>query len=169
MWSVVALPNGVFRFAVAGVGANAGGKNTFFWLSDRSAAPSVGNSTPPGTFCYIGGAQSELGATATSYILTVGTTVTRPAEVLPLDWTAQAIPDGQANVLYTFADGSVKMIEQQIADGLSFVPVFNLSNYTIRSISILQTPAARSMTIGDRALRSTVLADIGSRVATIRN
>ena len=167
--SVVALPNGVFRFAVAGVGANAGGKNTFFWLSDRSAAPSVGNSTPPGTFCYIGGAQSELGATATSYILTVGTTVTRPAEVLPLDWTAQAIPDGQANVLYTFADGSVKMIEQQIADGLSFVPVFNLSNYTIRSISILQTPAARSMTIGDRALRSTVLADIGSRVATIRN
>lgn len=167
--AVVALPNGVFRFAVAGAGANAGGNNTFFWLSDRSAAPSVGNSTPPGTFCYIGGAQSELGAVATSYIPTVGTTITRPAEVLPLDWTSQAIPDGQANSLYTFADASVKMIEQQIADGLSFVPVFNLSNYTIRSISILQTPAARSMTIGDRALRSTVLTDIGSRVATIRN
>lgn len=167
--SVVALPNGVFRFAVAGNGANAGGNNTFFWLSDRSAAPSVGNSTPPGTFCYIGGAQSELGAVATSYIPTVGTTITRPGEELPLNWTAQAITDGQANVLYTFADASVKMIEQQIADGLSFVPVFNLSNYTIRSISILQTPAARSMTIGDRALRSTVLADIGSRVATIRN
>lgn len=172
--SLTIRPVGDGRYLVAGSGTSPSGDmgntNGQGWVLESLPASQLVQGIFAGdgmSGTLISDIQIEAGLSATSRILTTGAAATRPAETLSLDWTAQGISNGLANVLYTFADGSMQMIEQQIADGVSFVPVANLNNYTIRSVSILQTPASRTITLGDKAPRSATLVDTGSRSATI--
>lgn len=173
---VEALPDGVFRVWATFVRPSSG-TYVFFWLSTATTASgggginhqNNGRQTTGTEWGYAGGAMLEDGDKVSSYIANTTTATTRPGETLTLNWAAHGIADGQYSVLYAFADGSMQAIEQQVAWGTATISAASLKSYTIRSVSILQTPAARSVTIGDRALRSTALTDIGSRVATIRN
>jgi hypothetical protein len=116
---------------------------------------------------YVSGVQLEDGSVATSLIPAPTAPATRPGESLWLNWAAQGIADGLYSVLYAFADGSMQAIEQQVTGGASTVSAASLKSYTIRSVSILQTPASRTITLGDKAPRSATLVDTGSRSATI--
>jgi hypothetical protein len=59
----------------------------------------------------------------TSSIVTTTATVTRPADVLTLDWsTNRHLADGTITVRYTFDDGSTQDVSTTIASGHSTVP-----------------------------------------------
>lgn len=116
---------------------------------------------------YVSGVQLEDGLVATSFIPAPTAPATRPGETLSLNWAPQGISDGLYSVLYTFADGTMQPVQQQVTGGVTTITPASLNSYTIRSVSILQTPASRTITLADKAPRSATLVDTGSRSATI--
>ncbi len=135
--SAKALPNGVYRVSLRVKGANIGGNNSFFWLSDRPNALSVGSATPEGTFCYVGGAQCEEAMWASSYIPTTTTALTRPADTLTLDWGSLGVPDSTITARYTFDDGSTQDVATVVASGKSAVAGGALNRFCIRRVELV--------------------------------
>lgn len=111
--------------------------------------------------------QLEARNTPTTYIPTTTAAATRPAETMSLNWSAQGVADGLYSVVYTFADGTMQTLQQQVSGGVSTVTPASLNSYTIRSVSILQTPPGRMITLADIAPRSATLIDAGSRGAPL--
>jgi len=126
--TVTALPNGVFRLFLVTAGINAGGNNTFLWLSDRSTAPSVSGNTAVGTFCYVGGAMSEPRAVATSYVPTTNATATRALETLSLQ-----NPSGTYRV--AFSDGSTQDLALTAVDGVVSIPGSALNRANVMTVA----------------------------------
>lgn len=71
---------------------------------------------------YAWGAQVESGSAASTYVPTAGTSVTRSADALVLDWSSKGVPDGTWTVRYTFDDASTQDVATVVSGGTAAVP-----------------------------------------------
>ncbi|PTQ59731.1 hypothetical protein C8J26_2583 [Sphingomonas aurantiaca] len=164
--AIVSYGSGRYRCSTSGTSAAA--VQTYIMEAGTSAWTVQQTSQGDGVSgVYVSGVQLEDGLVATSFIPAPTAPATRPGETLSLNWAPQGVTDGLYSVLYTFADGTMQPVQQQVTGGVSTISPASLNSYTIRSVSILQTPASRTISLGDKAPRSATLVDTGSRSATI--
>jgi hypothetical protein len=98
--SVLALANGWFRLSITGLAATVSDRIIVNLVSGGTATY-TGNGT---SGAFIWGAQVELAATPSSYILTAAATATRGAPAF-----TEVVPSGRTKALLVFADGTTAL------------------------------------------------------------
>lgn len=126
-----------------------------------SYAPGDPNATwtPNGTSgLFVWQGQVEIGAVATSAILTTAATASRSADAPVLNWATLGVADGTSLVTYTFDDGSTQTVSTTIAGGNSSVPT-NLNRARIKSATVASLGISRVTPSGTVAVAPFVMGD----------
>jgi hypothetical protein len=145
--SVLALPNGWYRFAVTATATGNASSNIRIGLTDSiSSTTSTGANATDGIFMWQ--AQFETGSVATSPIVTTAGTASRVADVVSLT--------GASSLIGQTEGGFLVEVETKSLPGAVFVPFFEVTDGT----------ASNRFTVGYTSLASNNIR-FGGEVATV--